>query len=116
MQDTKDMLRDVAGKQVKLAEQYLEARKAAGEAKISLDLILTSKLKEIRKNKPNAGYEMAILMLCEDSFEARDYYESLVINEARYKGLERLLDAHASRIMLEMAILKREAQGEMKGY
>jgi hypothetical protein len=108
-------LRELAKEQAKRADEYCIARRAAGEAKVKLDLILTAYLPGIRMNKPNAGIEMAHQMLMERCAEAKEYYEIWQKEEANYKGLEKLLEAYASRIMLEMSILKRQAEGEKWG-
>jgi len=108
-------LRSLAKEQADRAGQYCSSRVKAGEAKVALDLILTANLGLIRAEKPNVGVEMAYHMLMERSEAAKGFYEAWQKEEANYKGLERLLEAYASRIMLEMSILKRQADGEKWG-
>jgi hypothetical protein len=108
-------LRDLAKGQTERADEYCRARRAAGEAKVALDLLLTAALPGIRAEKRNVGMDMAYLMLIERQEAARGYFEDWQKNEAAYKGLERLLDAYASRIMMELSILKRQADGERYG-
>lgn len=108
-------LSKVADEQVEIAKQYEKARKKSGLAKTQLDLILTSKLRELRSDKKNLGVEMAILMLMEEDAVARDLYKEYMDEEAKYKGLERILDAYASKLITEQAIMKYQGRGETWG-
>lgn len=108
-------LRDLAKEQAARAEEYCKARRAAGEAKVALDLLLCAALPGIRAEKSNVGEFMAYEKLMERQEAARGYFEAWQKEEAHYKGLERLLEAYESRIMLEMSIAKRQAAGEKWG-
>lgn len=108
-------LSGIANKQIKIAESYAEARSKAGDAESKLKLILTAKLKELRGNKKNLGVEMALLMLMETDTVARGLYSDWMEWEAKFKGLEKLLDAYASKLITEQAIMKRFNQGEKWG-
>ncbi len=108
-------LRKIADEQVACAEKYAEARKAAGMAEVSLNLILASELKSIRAEKPNVGVEFAQIMLCEYNDAAKSFYEQWKRNEGIYKGLERLLDARGSKLILEQSLMKRVRDGERFG-
>ena len=120
---TQEELREIAVSQEYRSQEYAEARKAAGKAKVSLDLLLTASLGDIQDRKKNVGIEMAYLMLCEpcwvagtDKSEvARGLYREWQEQEAIYKGLERIIEAHASRLMFEMAIMKYNQIGERYG-
>lgn len=112
---TMNDLRDLAKEQATRANEYCQARRKAGSAKVALDLILTAQLPGIRAEKRNCGVEMAYLILMERSEAAKGYYEAWQTEEANYKGLEKLLEAYGSRIMLEMSIAKREAEGAKWG-
>jgi hypothetical protein len=108
-------LRDLAKDQAKRAEEYCQARRKAGQAKVALDLMLTAQLPDIRAEKRNVGIEMAYTMLMERNEAAKEFFEIWQKEESNYKGLEKMLEAYASRIMLEMSILKRQADGEKWG-
>ena len=105
----------IADKQIEIAKQYEEARRKSGEAEGDLKLILTSRLKELRGTKKNIGVEMAILMLMEENATAQKLYKDWVTWESKYKGLEKLLDAYASKLITEQAIMKYIGQGERWG-
>ena len=96
---------------MELSESYSAARTAAGKAKAELETYLTANLKDIRSRKANVGYDLAILMLCEEHEEAGKARDIYTRETHRYKGLEKLIEAHKSRIMLEMAIMKFIKEG-----
>ena len=108
-------LRDIAKAQADLALEYCKHRTLAGEAKTALDIILAANLPAIREEKSNVGIEMAYLMLLEYAPESKELFRTWQNNEAKYKGLERLMDARASRIMMEQSIMKWRQQGERYG-
>lgn len=108
-------LNEIAKNQVKFAKEYLEARKKAGEAKSSLDLLLAANLKDIRKRKSNVGYAVAKLMLCEDNSVAQALYKEEITETAKYKGLEKLIESLQSRISLEQSVMKYIHRGEHFG-
>ncbi len=105
-------LSDLASHQIKLAGDYEKERKKAGQAKADLDLILAANLPEIRKEKANAGIDMAYLMLMENNDVASKLYKEWKICESNYQGLEKLIEAHQAKIMMEQSILKYTIQGE----
>lgn len=109
------LIRTIAQEQRKHAENYADARKKAGVAKVSLELLLTAGLPSIRKEKKNVGIEMAMMMLMEFDLEARKFYKEWQEQEAIYKGLEKLLEAHATRISFEQSVLKYIHTGEKYG-
>lgn len=108
-------LRAVAGLQIKNANRYAEARKLAGEAQAALDLMVAAELADLRSKKRNLGIEMARLMLIEDNFEARSFYKEWMEQEAIYKGLEKVLEAGATKISFEQSIMKFIKEGEKYG-
>lgn len=110
-----DDLRILADQQIECSERYYEARVAAGNARAELNLILAANLKDIRAEKPNVGIELAQLMLCETNETARHLMSEWQKNEGVYKGLERILDARASKIILEQTLMKRIREGEKYG-
>jgi hypothetical protein len=77
--------------------------------------MLTAELPGIRAEKRNCGVEMAYIMLMERNEAAKEFYGEWQKEESNYKGLERMLEAYESRIMLEMSIAKRQAAGEKWG-
>lgn len=108
-------LSKLADHQIALSQEYAEEREKAGKAKCDLEIMLTAKLGEIRKSKPNVGYDLAILMLIEIDFEAKFIYQDMCLATSRYKGLEKLIEAHQSKISLEQSIMKYIGQGEKFG-
>ena len=59
---------------------------------------------------------MAVLTLMENNTTAQHLYREYKEQEARYKGLEKLADAHGSKLILEQSMMKRDEQGEKRGY
>lgn len=108
-------LSELASKQIELAQAYVEARQRAGEAKTSLELILTANIKDILDTKRNAGYEMALLILMADNIEAKEFFAEMRKYTEKYKGLEKLIEAHQSKISLEQSIMKYILKGETYG-
>ena len=108
-------LRKIASEQVEHAKKFCELRERAGIAKTKLELLLTSQLPAIRGEKKNVGVEMAYLMLMEIEPAAKEFYQEWQDSEAKYKGLEKLLDAYATRISLEQSIFKYQRDGERYG-
>lgn len=108
-------LSTLAEEQIKCARDYMEARKKAGKAKGELDILLVASLKSIRERKSNVGYDMAKLMLCEDNETARGLYKEEITQTARYKGLEKIMEALQSRISLDQSVMKYISHGERFG-
>lgn len=108
-------LRKIANEQVKCADDYSKARRAAGEAETELNLILAANLSEIRAEKSNVGIDMAHLMLCERNKEALGLYRTWKKNESIYKGLEKLLDARSSKLIFEQSLMKHSHEGAKWG-
>lgn len=115
MIDKAHELSQVANKQIEIAQEYSAARNKAGVAEYQLKLILASKLSELRVGRKNLGIEMALLMLMETDQVARGLYEEWMASEAKYKGLEKILDSYSSKLITEQALMKRFSQGEMLG-
>jgi hypothetical protein len=108
-------LSKLASHQIKLAEDYSKERTKSGNAKADLDLILTANISEIREKKANVGMDMAYIMLMEDHVEAAKLYKEWQQSENNYKGLEKLIEAHQSKISLEQSIMKYVGTGEKYG-
>lgn len=108
-------LHELADKQIELAQQYSEARTKAGEAKKDLDILLAAVFSAIRQKKANAGYETSLIILMEDNKIARELYEEMVSNTAKYKGLERLIEAYQGKISLAQSVMKYIGRGEQYG-
>jgi hypothetical protein len=105
----------IADKQIEIAIEYEKARRNAGTAEGNFKILLTAQLKDFRAEKKNLGVDMAQLMLMEENAEARDLFKTWMEQESIYKGLERLLDAYASKLITEQAIMKFIGQGERWG-
>lgn len=108
-------LSKLASHQIELAERYATKRNEAGHFKTTLELMLTAELREILKVKKNAGYDMAMLLLLEVAPDARQIYQEYRRAEDDYKGLEKLIEAHQSKISVEQSIMKYIGQGEKYG-
>ena len=113
--EKKHELQMLANTQINLAEEYGRARVEATRAKIDLDILLVAELPHIREGRKSIGYEMSVLTLMENNTVAQNLYKVFKEQEARYKGLERLLKAHEGKSMLEMAMMKRDQTGEFTG-
>ena len=99
---------ELARKQSETAIEYAEARMSSGKAKKELDTLLVASLSDLRASKSNLGYDMAILMLCEKNEVARGIYGTLLEQTARYKGLDKIIEAIKSQIMLYQSIWKAD--------
>lgn len=96
--------------------EYAKHREEAGNAKKDLDILLASKyLSDFRSVKKNLGYEMSILMLIEAEPTARAIYATYITSEAKYKGLERIIDAYQSKLSFIQSVLKYQLKGEGNG-
>lgn len=92
---------------IELSRKYAVARTAAGQAEADLNILLASKyLKDIRKVKSNVGVEMAILMMCEESEEARGYYKTYISKRNEYKGLERIIEAIDKKLSINQSVMR----------
>ena len=114
--EKKIQLQALADKQIELCKEYGIARTESGKAKADLDILLVAKLPEIRAERPSIGYDMAILRLMEGNTVAQELYTTYKKQEARYKGLEKLAEAHGAKLIMEQSIMKREEIGEKRGY
>ena len=101
--------------QTKIAREYAESRQKAVEARVQLLAILTPALSGIRARKANVGTDMAILMLCETSDLAKELYSIELRETAKYKGLEKILEALQSEISYAQSVMKYEKEGEQYG-
>ena len=108
-------LSDLCNAQIKLAQEYKEARVKAGQAKVKLNMLLVVRLKDFREKKKNIGMEMSVLMLCEESEEARKYYHAFEYFTYSYKGLEVLINAHQNKISALQSLMRYVRQGEQYG-
>lgn len=99
-------LRPIVEEQIKRAREYATCRTKAAEAKKNLDILLAAKFLKFRTAKKNVGYETSLIMLMEDSEEARDLYKTMIANEAKYKSLEKIIEALQSKISLGQSIMR----------
>lgn len=107
----------VLDNRIKLAEDYRKARTKAADAKYGLELMLVSSLSRIREDKPNVGYDMAILMLLEPFFLSEDdmevaqkFYQDMLKYTAEYKGLERMMGALESKVTFVQSLMRYERE------
>lgn len=108
-------LREIARIQTDNAKKYSVARKEAGEAEANLKILLASKINKMREDKKNLGIDMAILILCSECEESKNLYKEWITKEAIYKGLEKLIDATASKLIFEQSLMKFQHTGERFG-
>jgi len=99
-------LKELSDEQIKRAKDYEKARALTGEAKSELDILLAAKFSDFRSAKKNLGYETSLIMLMEDNLVARELYREMIENEARYKSLERIIEAIGAKISLCQSIMK----------
>lgn len=103
----------LADENISYAQQYYEARKKSSIAKKNLDLILATKLPELRKKRSNIGYEMALIHLLEDGdMEIQHYYETFITETDHYKALERLIEAVKTKISFAQSVMKWVKENE----
>lgn len=101
----------LSDKLLDVAYSYAEHRNKACEAKTSLELILSSRLPELRKKKSNLGYDMALLMLLESADpEIVKYFTESNYHEAQYRGLEFIRDALTTKISLTQTLVKNQVK------
>lgn len=113
--DTERELREKSEKQRGLCEDYEKIRKDFGVAKYNLFVLLTPKQDE--KEYRKASLEKQLLMLRRDTQENHkkevyDYFEKYITLEQEYKGLEKLIDAYASRISSLQSLMRWQRTGE----
>ncbi len=104
---------------IELAEKYRDARSKASEAQYNLEIMLAANLELIRDQKPNVGYDMAILMLIEPGFlftdetkAAQAFYKDVKHYTAEYKGLERLMSALESKVTFVQSLMKFQREND----
>jgi len=102
-------LSEVSGEQRDLCQTYYDTRKSFGEAKHALFILLTPHQSEAAYRK--ASIEKQLLMLRADTpenhkKEVYGYYETYIKYEQNYKGLQRMIDALASRITQIQSLIK----------
>ena len=95
---------------VKYANEYGKARTKAARAKIDFEILLTARLPELMEKKKNAGYDSLCLLLISVDESAKDLYDEWKYAEARFKSLERLLDANTTKISYMQSVMRHELQ------
>jgi hypothetical protein len=106
---------ELAKKQTDLAWQYAQTRETATKAKTEMELRLISRLSTIRTQKANVGIDMSFLMLMELEPDTKTIYKEWKEAEAKYKGLEKILEANASIIMFYQSLMRYQKDGEKWG-
>lgn len=110
--DSKHLI-DLAEENIKIAKEYYKARKEYAEAKLYLDLQIALEMPLLQAKRKNIGYDMAILSIVEikgNSDECRGYYETLIKQKSKYKGLEKVMNAISNRISLGQSLIKNKIQ------
>ena len=93
---------------VAFAKEYATARNKEAEAKFKINILLSANFDKLREKKSNVGHEIALVMLIELVPEAKDHYKEMLYWEGRYKGLEKILDAMNSQLILAMSLIKNQ--------
>jgi len=109
--DRKELLA-IAEARLKWAEEYRKARSLCGQRRQELNILLASKISKYRGMKKNLGYDMAVLMLLEESTVAQEIYSEMTITEDKYKSLEPIMAALESKVMLYQSLMKWQATGD----
>lgn len=106
---TRQELEELTQQVCSLANIYMASRSLSGEAKTKLDIILASKLKDLRKIRSNIGYDMGLIALMEDGDkEIENYYTTYMTETDKYKGLEKVINALETKISVIQSMLKYE--------
>lgn len=105
-------LAQIAYKQVELADEYALIREQAGQCECALELKLADRLTIYRAEKPNVGYDFAMLMLVGENKEAAQIFKQFRELTGKYKGLEKQIEARQSIISYEQSKMKYVLQGE----
>ena len=96
---------------VEKARLYQAARRKSAIAKWKLDLILASKMEEMRLIRKSIGYDTARVMLLEyDDEEIAEYYREEERWTSEYKGLEKVIDALQSQVSLCQSLIKNKVR------
>lgn len=100
-----DRINNVAQVNIKNSQDYLEARKKAARAKYTLDVIIAKAYKD-KTVDPKMAYEKAQVVIGNMSPENQATYKEMSDSVAHFKGLERVIDANQSQIMLAQSIMR----------
>lgn len=106
-------LRELANKQRELSGKYAKIRHDYGVARHNLFLLLVAKQKE--KDYKKASLDKQIIMLLSETLECNKievykYAEDYTKLEQDYKGLDKLIEAYASRISSIQSLLRYERE------
>lgn len=104
-----EKLQGIADKYMKYSKQYFNARVEYSGLRKFVTVETAKRLPEFRKEKPNIGHQMAELMTL-DTKEMQDKYGEMIEAENLYKGLERVMNAYATRISLGQSLIKNKIQ------
>ena len=108
-------LQKKAQEQTKIARDYAQSRLKAAQARVDLLILLTAELSDIRAKKKNAGIEMAMTMLCETNAAAKDLRRIEIIETAKYKGFEKIIESLQNEISYTQSMMKYQQKGEQYG-
>ena len=100
-------LQTLADEYIKLAQDYKDARVEFSGLRKFITIETAKRLPEFRQKKPNIGHQMAELMAL-DTKENQDKYGEMIEAENLYKGLERVMNAYATRISLGQSLARYE--------
>ena len=69
-------------------------------------ILLAANFAEIRRENPRIGYETALVRLMEKNTVAQTLHLNHLTNKAKYKSLEKIIDAKQAKISLNQSIMK----------
>lgn len=97
----------------RLANKYAVDRKAFGQKKAELDILLAGSILSMAEKKKNIGYETGIIMLIAEKPEFNETYKQMVTHYNNYKAIERMINAIESRTMAIQSVMRynRERDG-----
>ena len=116
IQDYQERLDDLVIKQRETAQKYLHARQEYARLKFEIDLELAKVITLYREKKKNLGIEMALIMKLEESLDDEEFqalYKNFLHYTARYKGLEKSLDALSQEAIIIQSLMKWNRDGEL---
>ena len=114
--EMREQMIEIADTQINLCKEAGRSRVKSKNAGKDLDILLVANMDAIRGTRKSISKEMARIELMKNNTVAQELFKVEVEEEARYKGLEKLADAHGSKLILMQSIMKRDDIGEKRGY
>lgn len=106
LEDYEQEINRLSVSRIDLSNKYATERKAYGEAKAEIDILLTGYIIEMQEKVKSIGYERSLLTLVAMKPEMKETYRATIKHFNNYKAIERMIDAHDSRIMAIQSIMR----------